>query len=212
VSSAAGAKPNRTLPKSTPRHPVSLGAALFLESPSRQYGYVKLTSLTIDLAPTGVFLDTDFFTGPGAALSLDISLITGAGATGFTGLTTPGRRDGATTFTLAFSDFGHGESFGFETDVDECSNDFSSAAATLACSLVNGAEFAGAKVSFVFTGPGGINTQLATFLSPPSPARYRSRPPGSCSARPWPPPPPYATGGVDAQHSAVNRWACSRTS
>ena len=122
---------------------------------------VRLTSVIFDLAPTGVFLDTNLLTAPGAALALDLSLVTGAATTGFTSLSTPGTRDGATSYTLAFTDFAPGESFGYEMDVDECSiNDILDPLGSLDCSLVNGAEFAGAKVTFVFD----MGSGTATFV------------------------------------------------
>ena len=58
---------------------------------------VKLTSVTFDLVPPGLFLDTNIFTAPGALLALDFSFLTGGASTGFTTFTTPGTRDGLTS-------------------------------------------------------------------------------------------------------------------
>ena len=116
----------------------------------------KLTSVNFNVGVTNLFLDTTFqLVSPGALLNLDFSNLSGGGATGFTSISpaTAALRDGATTFTLNFSDFGNAETFGFDLDVDECNNSLNPAT-SLGCSLVSGAEFAGATITFNFTAPG----------------------------------------------------------
>lgn len=125
----------------------------------------RLSSVTFNLAPAGLFLDTTFqLISPGALANLDFTPISGGAATGFSSITpsTDNARDGATSFTLNFNDFNSGESFRFEMDVDQCSNSLDPAV-SLNCSLVSGAEFAGATATFVFSSINGSYTRTGTF-------------------------------------------------
>jgi PEP-CTERM motif len=128
----------------------------------------RLTSVGINVGATSLFLDTTTqLFAPGALLSRDFSNLSGAAATGFTSITptTAGGRDGATTFTLNFSDFGSGEAFGFDMDVDECNNALNPLV-SLGCAVVTGSEFAGATVTFNFGAAGsGSFSRTATFAN-----------------------------------------------
>jgi hypothetical protein len=108
---------------------------------------LKLQQVTVALQ-SPLFLDSTF-ASPGSLLPLPFFAASGAAETGFTGVS--GVSDGATSFTLSFSDFDAGESFGFNLDVDSpCGN--------LLCriegSLTSGAEFAGTKLTALFGGSG----------------------------------------------------------
>jgi PEP-CTERM motif len=99
---------------------------------------MRLTSVTVNLV-SPLFLDPTF------------NHLTGALATGFSSInpSTAGGRDGATTFTLNFSDFGSGEAFGFDMGVDRCA----------------GQQFAGSTATFHFGAAGGPSySTLATFV------------------------------------------------
>ncbi len=119
----------------------------------------KLNSVNIDLAPAGLFLDTTF-AGPGATLPFPFVPTSGVVSTGFTSITpgTAALQNGATAYTLNFSSFDGGDSFGYTLDVDQCSG-----ALNLPCSIVTGAEFAGATITFNFSSPYNAYSRTATF-------------------------------------------------
>lgn len=85
---------------------------------------LTLQSLKFDLQ-SPLFADPTFFP-PGALLPQALNATSGAASTGFLGAT--GASDGSASFTLLFSDFGAGESFRFDLDVD-------SPCARLACQI-----------------------------------------------------------------------------
>jgi hypothetical protein len=125
---------------------------------------IKLDSVAINLATSSSFLDTTI-AAPGALLWLDFSGLSGSGATSFSSITpgSAGTRNGATNFALTFNDFGTGESFSFDMDIDQCGNGL--AGQNLTCSLTNGTDVAGATAAFSFSGPGGYGagSRTATF-------------------------------------------------
>ena len=118
----------------------------------------KLASVNFNMSPTSVFLDTTL-AAPGALLSADFLPISGGAATGYSSITpnTAGLRNGATAYTLNFNDFGTGESFRYELDVDKCSSQ------TFTCSTVNGADIAGASVTFNFGAFGQAYSKTVAF-------------------------------------------------
>ena len=119
----------------------------------------KLNSVNINLAPAGLFLDTTF-APPGATLPGAFAPTSGAVSTGFTSITpgTASAQNGATAYTLNFSSFDSGESFGYTVDVDQCSG-----LINIPCSIVTGAEFAGATITFNISSPYTSFSQTATF-------------------------------------------------
>lgn len=121
----------------------------------------KLSSVAINVGASGLFLDTQLG-NPGATLPFDFTIVSGEGATGFTSISpaTAGGREGATSYTLNFNDFGTGESFSYILDVDECNG-----ALNLPCSVVNGSEFAGVTAVLSVTAPGHpVHQFAATFV------------------------------------------------
>ncbi len=109
----------------------------------------KLNSVNINLAPAGLFLDTTL-AAPGATFPAPFVPTSGVASTGFTSITpgTAAAQNGATAYTLNFSSFDSGDSFGYSVDVDQCSG-----ALNVPCSIVTGAEFTGATISFNFSSP-----------------------------------------------------------
>jgi hypothetical protein len=119
---------------------------------------LKLQQVTVDLQ-SPLFLDPTL-APPGSLLPLAFGGASGAGATGFAGIT--GVFDGATSFTLLFNDFDAGESFSFNLDVDSpCGNFF----CQLNGSLTGAGEFAGTKLTTLFGGSGFNSTQFEALYS-----------------------------------------------
>lgn len=124
----------------------------------------KLNSVVISLGGANLFLDTQL-PAPGATLWQDFNITGGGAPTGFTSISpgTTAARDGATSYTLNFSNFTSGKTFSYQLDVDNC-NDLLS----LSCSIVNGSEFAGATATFNFGGPdAGSFSRTAAFAAVP---------------------------------------------
>jgi len=140
---------------------------------------LKLQQVTIDLQ-SPLFADPTF-SGPGALLPLPFSGISGAAATGFAGVT--GIFDGATSFTLLFTDFDAGESFNFNLDVDApCGNIW----CLVPASLTTGAEFAGTKLTGAFGGSGYQSRAVEALYTASGPITARAQMTGDVEAVPEP--------------------------
>ena len=121
----------------------------------------KLNSVNINLAPAGLFLDTTL-APPGATLPAPFVPTSGVVSTGFTSITpgTAAAQNGATAYTLNFSSFDSGDSFGYSVDVDQCSG-----VLNVPCSIVTGAEFAGATITFNFGTASDSYSQTVAFAN-----------------------------------------------
>jgi hypothetical protein len=152
---------------------------------------LKLQEVTIDLK-SPLFADPTF-SGPGALLPLPFSGISGAAATGFAGVT--GIFDGATSFTLLFTDFDAGESFNFNLDVDTpCGNIL----CLVPASLTTGSEFAGTKLTGTFGGSGYQSRALEALYTASGPITATSQMRGDVEAVPEPGTHALLSGGLIA--------------
>lgn len=152
---------------------------------------LKLQQVTIDLK-SPLFADPTF-SAPGALLPLSFSGVSGAAQTGFTGAS--GIFDGATSFTLFFTDFDAGETFNFNLDIDGPCGHVSCVGSA---SLTTGAEFAGTKLTGLFGGTGYQNTALEALYSESGPFKATANVRGDIEAVPEPETYFLLSGGLGA--------------
>ena len=152
---------------------------------------LKLQQVTIDLK-SPLFADPTF-SGPGGLLPLPFSGISGAAATGFAGVS--GIFDGATSFTLLFTDFDAGESFNFNLDVDALCGNF---LCLIPASLTTGSEFAGSKLTGTFGGSGYEGSALKALYTETGPITATALMTGDVEAVPEPGTYALLSGGLIA--------------